>query len=458
MNVKNYSANKFYSIVLFVITLVMLPSVAMAKDDDWYLFEPIQTTKKDIEQNLRGKGIFREVQDSITSFSKDNLDILIYYNPISELIYKYECHWSYNELIDDKTSSVNSDLSSEDFDKSELYYLAVHKKLCEKYGKPTQLWFHDKNKYDGVTISNKSQLDTLEVTSLFSKKCYFKFFWECKDKIVMFSFDNTYLSKYQFEYINLINLSLRNNELATKKRNQLFTNIIIGAAIIFILLFIGYIFIKIRKATEKERRIRINELAKKIEKEQMIEVEKKKQEEQEIKKIESAHDSYIDRLREKWGNCDKVLRLPSVDNDINDILVFSESKHLVINKKEFMFSDILDCTVNDDITERETIQTFKGNSSATSKVDAGNMIGRSIVGGVLLGGVGAVIGGSTAKKQTIIEHGTDTSIHNKEVEHNYTIAITVKDLANPVYYLNVGNDTILKDEIASLMKIIISLQ
>ena len=170
----------------------MLPSVAMAKDDDWYLFEPIQTTKKDIEQNLRGKGIFREVQDSITSFSKDNLDILIYYNPISELIYKYECHWPYNELIDDKTSSVNSDLSSEDFDKSELYYLAVHKKLCEKYGKPTQLWFHDKNKYDGVTISNKSQLDTLEVTSLFSKKCYFKFFWECKDKIVVFSFDNTY--------------------------------------------------------------------------------------------------------------------------------------------------------------------------------------------------------------------------------------------------------------------------
>ena len=86
------------------------------------------------------------------------------------------------------------------------------------------------------------------------------------------------------------------------------------------------------------------------------------------------------------------------------------------------------------------------------------MIGRTIAGGVLLGGAGAIIGGSTAKRNTIIEHGTDTSIHNKEIKHNYTVAITVKDISNPIIYLKVDNNTALKDEIVSLMKVIMSMK
>lgn len=143
---------------------------------------------------------------------------------------------------------------------------------------------------------------------------------------------------------------------------------------------------------------------------------------------------------------------------ISEILVFSETKHIVIGKIELLFSDILDCVVDDDIKERETIQTFRGNSSATSKANTGNMIGRAVVGGVLLGGTGAIIGGSTANRHTIIEHGIDTSILDKTIEHNFTIAITVKDISNPVIYLNVGSNTRLKDEIVSLMKVIISMQ
>jgi hypothetical protein len=133
-------------------------------------------------------------------------------------------------------------------------------------------------------------------------------------------------------------------------------------------------------------------------------------------------------------------------------------KYVVIAQKEFSFSDILDCTVNDDIIERETVHTYRGTSIATSKADTGSMVGRAIVGGVLLGGAGAVIGGSTAKRNTVIEHGTDTSVHNKEIEHNYKVAITVKDIANPIIYLNVGSNAKLKDEIVSLMKVIMSMK
>ena len=62
------------------------------------------------------------------------------------------------------------------------------------------------------------------------------------------------------------------------------------------------------------------------------------------------------------------------------------------------------------------------------------------------------------RRNTVIEHGMDTSIHNKEVEHNYTVAITVKDISSPVIYINVGNDTALKDEIVSLIKVVMSMR
>ena len=178
-----------------------------------------------------------------------------------------------------------------------------------------------------------------------------------------------------------------------------------------------------------------------------------------MKQLEVNHNNYVKNLVGKYGKCDKILKLnPKQPFGFDEIIVFSQSKVVIIEKKEFSFSEILDCNVNDDIREVETVQTFRGNSTATSKTNTGSMVGRAIVGGVLLGGAGAIIGGSTAKRNTVIKYGTDTSIHNKEIEHNYTVAITVKDMSSPVIYINVGNDTALKDEIVSLIKVVMSMR
>ena len=83
------------------------------------------------------------------------------------------------------------------------------------------------------------------------------------------------------------------------------------------------------------------------------------------------------------------------------------------------------------------------------------MLTRAVVGGMLLGNAGAIIGGSTAKKNTIIENGKETTIHNREVTHNYTIVVTVSDIKNPNIRIKVGNDTRLKDDILSLFKVIL---
>lgn len=234
------------------------------------------------------------------------------------------------------------------------------------------------------------------------------------------------------------------------------------AGIIFSIVFIIYMVKEYRKnskAWKEETQRRRMVIEKRLELQRIEKEEKEKQRLLQIEIIKNEHNKYVSKLVCKYGNRDKVIKLCTNNPDeIFEIMVFSESKHIVIGDTEFLFQDIIDCTVNDNAKETETVQTYKGDSIASTKTNTGSMIGRSVVGGLLLGDVGAIIGGSTASKQTIIQHGTDTSIHNKHIEHDYTIAITVRDVANPVIYINVGSNTQLKDEISSLMKVIISMK
>ncbi len=78
------------------------------------------------------------------------------------------------------------------------------------------------------------------------------------------------------------------------------------------------------------------------------------------------------------------------------------------------------------------------------------MVKRAVVGNILLGGAGAVIGGSTAGKTTITTQGDDT------VQHDYTIVINVDSLSNPILRIHVGRDGVLANEIVGLMNVIIN--
>lgn len=240
-------------------------------------------------------------------------------------------------------------------------------------------------------------------------------------------------------------------------------NIVTSIALVLVTILVGYVIGKLindsNDRNEAEIRRREEEKKRQLQLRVKEKEEKRKQTEEHMRQLENKHNSYVLSMVEKYGKCDKTIKINSQRPfGFNEILVFSQTKHVIIVQKEYSFSDILDCIVNDDVKERDTVQTFRGNSTATSKANTGNMVGRAIVGGVLLGGAGAVIGGSTAKRNTIIEHGTDTSIHHKEIEHNYTVTITVKDITNPIIYINVGSNTALKDEIVSLMKVIMSMK
>lgn len=81
-------------------------------------------------------------------------------------------------------------------------------------------------------------------------------------------------------------------------------------------------------------------------------------------------------------------------------VVFSSDKNRMwINEIEYMPSEIISVDVDDISTTTQLPQKVKTKTSTSS------MIGRGLVGGLLLGPAGAIIGGATANKKSIITEG-----------------------------------------------------
>lgn len=133
------------------------------------------------------------------------------------------------------------------------------------------------------------------------------------------------------------------------------------------------------------------------------------------------------------------------ENEIDsEIHVYESKKTIFVMGKPYDFNDIMSCTFSDNS------KTIKGKISAVTKSDNGNVIGRSIVGGVVGGSAGAVIGGATAKKNTEYIQEDD------KVIHDFTVIININSITNPIIRINTGEDGKLTNEIVGLMNVIIS--
>lgn len=467
-------------VTLFSSLFMLPPTIAMAQDiriDIAVLSETSNYEK--LNDYLVDKGFKKlsrlnnsDPNDSTAKYEEGAFRrVIVDYAPLSHIVSSVSYRWAYLTNVKDEFSES---VTEENLVKSDKYigmcreyYLNVLNRIRNDYGVPTSIKVYKQPDTNGLRyIKDKSVIDTLKIDKLVNSDSSFDVFWINSERYVSL----TYISygKYSeslidFTYFNNKNAKIRSEEIVSMRNKELLSKIgwwTLGIILASVLVYI--IVREYRKNAQIEEElaeIRQREEEERLESIRREEEEKKKQRRLQYEVIKTEHKNYVSKLVEKYGNCDKTIRLNTNNpNEIFEIMAFSQSQHVVIGNKEFVFSDIIDCTVNDNIKERETVQTYRGNSVATSKADTGSMVGRAIVGGVLLGGAGAVIGGSTAKRNTVIEHGTDTSIHNKVVEHDYTVAITVKDIANPIIYLNVGSNAKLKDEIVSLMKVIMSMK
>lgn len=128
------------------------------------------------------------------------------------------------------------------------------------------------------------------------------------------------------------------------------------------------------------------------------------------------------------------------------IFVFEKSQVVIVKSKEYKFSDILSCSLVDDVTN-ETITTTTGKS----KTATGSMLGRAVVGGVLTGGLGAVAGAATAKRN-ITEDASSTTT----TVHDYFIYINTNNFQEPVISLHIGNDSGRAQRIIGIINVIMA--
>lgn len=148
-------------------------------------------------------------------------------------------------------------------------------------------------------------------------------------------------------------------------------------------------------------------------------------------------------LIDKYGQIDKEISISECNaNDV--IWAFSKASRLWLIGHDLPMSSILSCNLSD------ASKTIKGKSTIQTKTNTGNMAKRAVVGGVLLGGAGALAGGVTAKKDgTIIQE-------NDKVIHDYTVLVNIDSLSTPIVRLQCGTNGTLANEIIGLLNVIIN--
>lgn len=161
------------------------------------------------------------------------------------------------------------------------------------------------------------------------------------------------------------------------------------------------------------------------------------------KKFETEYQLLLD----KFGDCTVDVKLGITDVYVESrLFVFEKSQMIVLFGIEYKFSDILGFSLVDDATS-ETITTSAGDS----KTSTGNMLGRAVVGGILTGGLGAVAGAATAKKNITTNATSQTS-----TTHKYTMYVNVNSLSSPTITIRIGKDSQKAHNLANLFNVIVS--
>lgn len=218
-------------------------------------------------------------------------------------------------------------------------------------------------------------------------------------------------------------------------------NWLCGISLIAILLEIWYHSITLKSsnyamglATEHRKILKMKEdLARSMEEEKAKKEAKKKE-----------YRKQMSLFTSQYGSITKTIRIHNGVQAINnEIHVFESSKHIAINGNIYSFNDILSCTFTD------SPRTIKGKITSETKTRTGSTLGRAIVGDIVAGPAGAIIGGSTAKKDTVYHQEED------KVVHDYTVIINVNSLTCPVIRISTGDNGTLTNEIVGLMNVVI---
>lgn len=164
--------------------------------------------------------------------------------------------------------------------------------------------------------------------------------------------------------------------------------------------------------------------------------ERKKMEEkkQEQDSKQNELDEKIKELESQYGQTDIIIPVSDDLKIESRVISFSAVGKIYITGNMYNMADILDYSVMNNSYLQEGAKEYK------SKAGLGSTVARAAVGGVLTGGVGAVIGGTTGKRTT-----TERKIEDDKVIRDYSIMISLNDFKTPSVLLKINNDKVLAD-------------
>lgn len=190
--------------------------------------------------------------------------------------------------------------------------------------------------------------------------------------------------------------------------------------------------------------------AKEIERARIVYAEQKKREEL-IKQAESEYETAWGNLISTYGDCSLDILLGSRQLNTSDhIYFFEKGKIMVLKDEPIPFEKIIGFSLND---ETKTILQNETTYTSTTTTSTGSMLGRAVVGGVLLGGVGALAGATTAKKETVSipSSGQTTTT----IKHKYSLYLNIDSISNPTRVIELGADTQKAHNLANVINVII---
>lgn len=201
-----------------------------------------------------------------------------------------------------------------------------------------------------------------------------------------------------------------------------------GVPILILIIVGGFLILVVYGAKEKEKLDSEKE-----------EKQKKLQEEKERKKEEKKlHDI---ELEQKYGTLTKRIGDYMVTGEIS---IYEQSNVVVFGERPVKFEDILDYELKDNS------KVIRGNIKSTTKTSNSSILGRAVVGELIAGPAGAVIGGATAKKESVLKAGHDVTIHH------YYLNVTINSVSEPLVTVDFKGREKTATEAASVINVIIS--
>ena len=162
--------------------------------------------------------------------------------------------------------------------------------------------------------------------------------------------------------------------------------------------------------------------------------------------MKSDIDNVLNSLTAKYGAPDRVIRPENCALN-GYIALFVAHKVLCISDVEFPFADIASYKLIDNyfIKNGEICGDIK------TRTNEGSLIGRALEGAFWGGDVGAVIGATTASKNTSV----NISQEDDRLIHDYTLLVNLKGINREGIEMHLGNDWRLAAELEHLFSQII---